>query len=300
MVATATETELLVRDAVESDQQKLANLLHFELRIHRHLDWHAPLDWLGSSPFVVAELNGRLVGALACPEDPPGAAWLQFFGAAAGRPVKEIWEPLWARAFALLEGSGREITLAAIPMQDWLPALLRASGFALTHEVVMLVWEYDQPLPHLPLSPYTIRPMQESDLEQVRWVDAQAFRSLWQNSKPSLAKALHQAAIATVAEDETSILGYQISTANQMGGHLARLAVLPAFQGRKIGYALVNDVLRQFIQRGTLRVTVNTQGNNLVSLNLYDKMGFLRTGEVYPVYEYMRAQDSKEMAGRAV
>lgn len=299
MVTTATETGLLVRDAVGADQQKLANLLHFELRIHRHLDWHAPLDWLGSSPFVVAESNGRLVGALACPEDPPGAAWLQVFAAVAGRPVKEIWEPLWARAFALLEGSGREITLAAIPMQEWLAALLRASGFGLTHEVVMLVWEYDQPLAHLPLLPFTIRPMQSSDLEHVRRVDAQAFRSLWQNSIPSLAKALHQAAIATVAEDETGILGYQISTSSHMGGHLARLAVLPACQGRKIGYALVNDVLRQFIQRGTLRVTVNTQGDNLVSLKLYDKMGFLRTGEVYPVYEYMRAQGTQEMTGSA-
>ena len=299
MVTTATETGLLVRQAVEADQQKLANLLHFELRIHRHLDWHAPLDWLGSSPFVVAESNGRVVGALACPEDPPGAAWLQVFAAVSSRPVKEIWDPLWAKAFSMLEGSGREITLAAIPMQDWLAALLKGSGFALTHEVVMLVWEYDQPLAHLPPLPYTIRLMQVSDLEQVRRVDALAFRSLWQNSEPSLAKALQQAVIATVAEDETGILGYQISTSSHIGGHLARLAVLPAFQGRKIGYALVNDVLRQFIQRGTLRVTVNTQGDNQVSLNLYDKMGFLRTGEAYPVYEYLRTQDPGVAAGTA-
>jgi ribosomal protein S18 acetylase RimI-like enzyme len=291
MVTTATGTGLLVRDAVEADQQKLANLLHFELRIHRHLDWHAPLDWLGSSPFVVAESNGRLVGALAFPEDPPGAAWLQVFAAASGKPVREIWEPLWVRAFAMLEDSGKRLTLAAIPMQDWLVNLLKLSGFKLTHEVVMLVWKYDQPLEHLSPLPYPIRPMLSSDLDQVRRVDELAFRDLWQNSRASLEKAFNQAAIATVVEDQTGILGYQISTLSHMGGHLARLAVLPTYQGRRIGYALVHDLLRQFIGRGTLRVTVNTQGDNLVSLSLYDKMGFLRTGEVYPVYEYLRPND---------
>lgn len=293
MVTTATRTGLLVRDAVETDQQQLANLLHFELRIHRHLDWHAPLDWLGSSPFVVAEANGRLVGALAWPEDPPGAAWLQVFVAVSNRPVREIWEPLWSRALKILEGTGKDLALAAIPMQDWLVSLLKLSGFIKTHEVVMLVWEYDQPLAILPHQPYTIRPMLPSDLDQVRRVDALAFRVLWQNSRLSLEKALNQAAIATVAEDQTGIIGYQISTHSHLGGHLARLAVLPAYQGRRIGYALVHNLLRQFIGRGTLRVTVNTQDDNLVSLSLYDKIGFLRMGEVYPVYEYQRSKEMK-------
>jgi ribosomal protein S18 acetylase RimI-like enzyme len=87
-----------------------------------------------------------------------------------------------------------------------------------------------------------------------------------------------------VAEDETGIIGYQISTTSAMGGHLARLAVLPAYQGRRIGYALLNDLLRQFVYRGIFRVTVNTQSDNLASLKLYEKAGFERTGERYPVY----------------
>jgi ribosomal protein S18 acetylase RimI-like enzyme len=69
-----------------------------------------------------------------------------------------------------------------------------------------------------------------------------------------------------------------------MGGHLARLAVLPAYQGRGVGYALVNDLLRQFVFRGIFRVTVNTQADNHASLRLYENMGFQRTGESYPVY----------------
>jgi len=124
-------------------------------------------------------------------------------------------------------------------------------------------------------------------MERVRQVDASAFKVLWQNSQPSLEMALKQASIATVAEDGTGLLGYQISTTSHMGGHLARLAVLPAYQGRKIGNALVNDLLRQFVRRGIFRVTVNTQADNLISLKLYEKMGFLRTGETYPVYQHV-------------
>jgi ribosomal protein S18 acetylase RimI-like enzyme len=51
--------------------------------------------------------------------------------------------------------------------------------------------------------------------------------------------------------------------------------------------ALVRDTLDQFDRRGALRVTVNTQENNEVSLALYDKLGFRKTGETYPVYQYI-------------
>jgi len=88
-----------------------------------------------------------------------------------------------------------------------------------------------------------------------------------------------------VAEDDGQLLGYQISTATTMGGHLARLAVHPAAQGGGIGYALVHDMLSQFTRRGARQVTVNTQQDNLVSLALYQKAGFKRTGEEYPVYQ---------------
>jgi len=284
MVTALTGTKLIIRDAVEGDRQKLANLLHFELRVHRHLDWHSPLDWLGSTPFVVAEDQGRIIGLLACPVDPPGVAWLQAFAANTSLPVAEIWRPLWAEALRQLE-QRQGLIIAAIPMQEWFITLLKQSGFTLEHEVVMLAWEYDQPLEQEVDLPFIIRPLQSEDLEPVWRVDKTAFKVLWQNSLPSLELALKQASIATVAENERGIIGYQISTSSHMGGHLARLAVLPAYQGRKIGHAMVNDLLRQFLLRGTFRVTVNTQSDNLTSLKLYEKLGFRKTGESYPVYQ---------------
>jgi ribosomal protein S18 acetylase RimI-like enzyme len=70
-----------------------------------------------------------------------------------------------------------------------------------------------------------------------------------------------------------------------MGGHLARLAVLPDFQCRGIGYCLLYDLLSQFYRRGARSVTVNTQNDNLASIAVYEKIGFRATGETYPIYQ---------------
>ena len=276
-------TRLLVREAAEADRQAIDRLLRCELRGHRHLDWRTPLDWLGKSPFLVAEHQWRIVGTLAFPVDPPGVAWLQVFAASTSRSTAEVWEALWGQAqrkLAAQEG----LLVAAIPMQEWLISLLKQSGFTLAHEVVVLMWSYDQPLEIEMELPAVLRQMQADDLAQVQRVDASAFTPLWQNSLPSLEQAFQQSAIASVAEDERGLIGYQISTASHIGAHLARLAVHPACQRRGIGQALVADLLRQCVYRGILRVTVNTQSDNLASLRLYEKLGFRLTGESFPVY----------------
>jgi ribosomal protein S18 acetylase RimI-like enzyme len=130
------------------------------------------------------------------------------------------------------------------------------------------------------------------DLGTVERVDVEAFGLVWQNSLSSLEVAFRQAAVATIAEVGGEIAGYQISTATPMGGHLARLAVKPVFQGLGFGYALLDDLLVQFEQRGAHSVTVNTQHDNLASLALYEKAGFKRIGEEYPVYQYLSSTHS--------
>jgi ribosomal protein S18 acetylase RimI-like enzyme len=131
-----------------------------------------------------------------------------------------------------------------------------------------------------------IRAMSIADLIGVEKVDLESFDPIWQNSRENLEIAFRQAAVASVVEEAGEIIGYQISTATPMGGHLARLAVTPMSQGKGVGYALLLDTLEQFEQRGAQSVTVNTQQDNLISLSLYKKAGFERTGEEYPVYQY--------------
>jgi len=128
--------------------------------------------------------------------------------------------------------------------------------------------------------------MNIDDLEHVEQLDTRAFGKLWRNSHNSLELAYRQAAIATVAEKEQRIIAYQISTANHLGGHLARLAVHPDSHGQGVGYAVLHDMLKQFERRGAKHISVNTQSDNIASLALYKKAGFESTGETYPVYQY--------------
>ena len=48
----------------------------------------------------------------------------------------------------------------------------------------------------------------------------------------------------------------------------------------------MSDLFRYVTYAGISRLSVNTQSDNQASLNLYQRMGFLRTGEEYPVYMY--------------
>lgn len=280
-----SQINLSVRSATDRDRHQLANIIHFETRVHRHLDWRAPLDWIGHEPFLVAENNGNIVAALACPPDPVEVAWIRLFAVSSPFSPVDAWSAIWPAACDLLR-EGKDNIVAAIPLQQWFEMLLEKSDFYQSHNVVLLSWQRGTPIPEpYPVS-VNIRSMTYDDLQRVAEIDSAAFGFIWRNSYDSVELSYRQSALSTVAEDERGVIGYQISTASPMGGHLARLAVLPDTQRRGIGYSLVRDALDQFERRGALRVTVNTQEENVISLSLYARLGFRLTGEKYPVYQY--------------
>ncbi len=275
--------QISIRLAQETDRQQLATLIRFGNYVHQHLDWRFPLDWMGHQPYLVAERDHHLAAALACPPDLPDVAWIRLFAASPDIPVRYAWGLLWSAARDELAGTG--VCVAAMPRQSWFRKLLEGGAFVHSCDVVLLKWVSNGPPPvqrHLTCS---IRPMELDDLPAVWAVDAESFSPIWQNSAALLKIAVERAAIATVAEDESGIIGYQISTASAARGHLSRLAVHPRVQGRGVGYTLVQDLLAQFRRWGTLKVTVNTQLDNQASLVLYEKAGFRRTDKIYPVYQ---------------
>ena len=126
--------------------------------------------------------------------------------------------------------------------------------------------------------------MQENDLFEVEEVDHDAFGSFWHNSFDALLRAREQSYYASVAEDQDRVIGYQISTGSPFGAHLARLGVRKEAQGRGVGSALVHDLIQQGGALQSGRLSVNTQDDNAASLRLYQRLGFARTGEYYPVF----------------
>ena len=275
---------LQVRSAVQTDRRPIANLMQLSPYSHRHLDWRYPLDWIGSPPFLVLEWQDQLISALACPPDPPLVAWIRLFAASGKISLEDSWQKLWDAARQYLVGRGRFMA-AAIVLQEWYHSLLLGSGFSPHQSIVMLEREQRLPIEVTLPADYSIRSMFQYDLPAVAEVDAAAFDLIWQNSLQALELAYPQAVLATVVEADGQVLGYQLSTRNPVGAHLARLAVRPELQGRGLGRALVADLIQQADRHGMYRLTVNTQSDNAASLALYNNLGFRETGERYAVYQ---------------
>ena len=284
------EVNLRIRPAVPADRQQIADLLLFQQQIHRHLDWRTPLEWIGYEPYFVLEKEGQIVAALACPPDPPSIFWIRLFVVDSNLDGRSEWSALWDAARRTFPSPGAA-TVAAITTQRWFESILTENGFRFAQLIVMLEWNRG-PLHSYPVpAGIRLRPMLPDDLPRVVEVDGAAFEPLWQNSLPALTQALSQAIYASVAENESGILGYQLSTGNPVGAHLARLAIQPRAQGRGIALALIGDLMNQVCRGADLsRITVNTQADNAGALALYQKIGFRRTGEQYPVYIYREAE----------
>ncbi len=278
--------ESILRQADKADELQLGKLLRRKSFIHRHLDWHPPLSWLGKQPFYVLELNeGEILAALACPPDTAGLVWLRLFAAAPGISPQRAWQVLWpaARDWLRENRPGTEVNSLAVSSE--LEGLLLKGGFREISRVVSLVWEVGSARWPEPGEQVEIRDMTPADLPQVLAIDRAAFDPLWRNTLDELQAAFIVSFYSSVGLVGGQIKGYQISTANPQGGHLARLAVDPDQQGKRIGVSILDDLLDRFTREGIVEVSVNTQQDNQRSLALYRKFGFSVLEGSYPVLQ---------------
>jgi ribosomal protein S18 acetylase RimI-like enzyme len=276
-----------IRQVLPDDISSLSFLVNNAEYIYRHLDWRTPIDWIGAEPFLAIEKHHRMLAALACPREHYKVGWIRLF-AFLNWTTPEL-ETAWNQLFqALVEAirPSSEFYLAGLGLHPWFTALMRSSGFYHRQDIVVLQWLGDLPSKRPLPSEVQIRPMRTGDLAKVLVVDNQAFDPLWHHSKTEIELAFQQAAYATVAELNGEVIAYQVSTGSPFHAHLARLAVEPGLQRLSIGYNLVNDLLVHFHVQGIPNITVNTQSDNPSSLALYQKIGFQRTGDDFPVFLY--------------
>ncbi len=269
---------------VAEDYNQVSSLVYYEANNHRHLDWHSPLERINVPNCWVLAEGATIYAVLACPEDPPHVAWISFFGHHRGMSASEAWQALWEVAQRELAHENDQISVAAIVVRQWLLPLLLSSGFTPKQNIVLLELLSENIRYFLSPHGIQIRPMTDADMPAVAQLDLSAFGEFWHNTVGTLQKARAQCASAMVAQDASGkIIGYQLSTRNPLGAHLARLAVSPEAQGRGVGAALVSDLVQSFGGIQLNRLSVNTQSDNAASLALYKKMGFVRTGEYFPV-----------------
>jgi ribosomal-protein-alanine N-acetyltransferase len=241
---------------------------------------------LEKDPYYILEAEQGIVAALACPPDEDQISWLRLFAVRPGFLVEEAWNNLWPVVASWMKEHFPGVLINSLVMNNKMERILSRAGFEEVFQVVVLVWDIARATWPESKSDLEVREMQPEDLQRVYEIDLSAFSLIWRNSMSQQRAAYQEAFSATVIEKEGKVVAYQVSTTNPHGGHLARLAVDPEYQ--KQGYAtrLLADLLESFQEQGIVEVTVNTQSDNQASLDLYQKFGFHRLEETFPVLQY--------------
>ena len=278
------QKEIVIRKATFDDYAPLANFLSFEYFIHRHLDWRSALDWLGKHPFLVAERDKEILACFAAPNDVPDSTWVRLFACSASISRQEVWENFFEKALQLFNPNIEIIGVLAI--ENWLLHLIEKTKFQLSQEIIVFEKTINEFLDIKNRNDIQIRLMDSDDLKRVVDLDSICFPSLWQMPLETMNLAYLQSGYATVVENGEEIIAYQLTTENFSSAHLARIAVLPAFQNNGIAGYLVSDLNNYYKKLGFSRITVNTQNDNKTSTLLYRKFGFTLLPDHYPVFTY--------------
>ena len=265
----------------------ILNLIFYSRRQHSHLDWYKPGNWLDTPASLLRlQFEGPdLLGFMGVSMPLNRASWLRLLAVADHQDALEVLMPLWADVESALREAGAD-QIAALLMNRWLETYLPDMGFHHAEEVITLHRGLNQ-LPDKPgadMPDVTVRLAYQEDLAEILRIDHAAFATPWQMNPDEQRQALRQSACATLASYEGELIGYQISTRHYGSGHLARLAVLPEYQGRGVGARLLEDLIERFNRRAVRTITVNTQQSNTASQRLYHRYGFRRNGFDIPVW----------------
>ena len=272
------QTKLTITPYERRYRSEMLNLSYYVQWTHKHLDWYKLGQWLDreDGQVFLAWQDDKLVGYIGLSSPLNHTSWVCLLGIHDDVLPKPVLLELWHAAEVYAETVGIW-QFAVLMVTKWLEPYMPDLGFVYQEDIVTLNRPH-QPLPPRPLSPVKIYSANAEDFADIARVDHAAFAPPWQMSREDLWQAYRIAASTTVASLDNAIIGYQISTRYRATGHLARLAVLPSFQGQHVGSLLVYELLRRFDIRGIETVTVNTQNSNISSHRLYNHYGFVRNG----------------------
>jgi ribosomal-protein-alanine N-acetyltransferase len=130
-----------------------------------------------------------------------------------------------------------------------------------------------------------VRAVQDADLPALAALEQAAFPWLWWET----AATFHQTdqkpdTWVLVAHLGSELVGYLIVTVRGSWGHLNRIGVHPSRQGQGWGRELLTVAIAEMARRGASTVGLNTQSDNVHSQHLYEKFGFVRTGESFKIW----------------
>ena len=276
---TSKDGQCQIRRARDDDWLAIERLLSFADRQYMALEWWSIQEWLGRSTFLLAtDVQSRPVGLMLSITSDGPIAWLR----AINTVSEEYLLPLLQasiQAVRAQDGTG----LAFLGNEAWIVSSLEQAGFREVNQVVTLrcrgSWPTRQGPPGL-----QVRSVTTSDIDAVLAVDHAAFAPMWWYGREVLLRALNMTCVFDAAYLQGECVGYQLSTLRNDRAHIVRLAVQPRWQAQGIGGQLLSEGMRALEAAKSESVTVNTQADNLASLQLYRRFSFRPVGTPWAVW----------------
>ena len=256
----------------------LLDLTWTSLWTHKHLDWYKISDWIDRDDvhIILAWEGEQLVGYLGLSSPQDSSSWIRLLGIRNGAMPDAIISELWRHAVSFCHH--HSIASVYIMMSNnWCGKYLVPLGFDYWDELVTFTL-IKRLAERAPPPAIAVLSAELEHIPSIAQIDRLAFSPPWRMSERDLRQACRLAAHPTVARRAGEMVGYQISTRHQDVAHLARLAVTPSLQGRRIGAALLSHLIDSLDRRGIQTLSVNTQLSNLPSQRLYARFGFVRSG----------------------
>ncbi len=279
------DRSLVVRPYARQDLSPVCALVSNSVQAHIHLDWQTIEEYLLTDPpyLWVAYTDGRLAGVIGFSRPIDGSSWLRVVSVRHQRDMHTVQQSLWEAALDVLQRDGLARVWAMV-MHEWVYRWLVALEFRYIEQIVTLTYQQTA-LPPPPPSPTPdIRVIELADVPQVHRIDQSAFPPPWRLSLADVRLGVRVGSYRTIVMRDQQMIGYQIATTHGLNGHLARLGVLPDYQGQGVGKWLVYDMIRRFHQREINFLSVNTQESNRRSQRVYEQFGFRRNGYDLPVW----------------
>ncbi|TXL65614.1 ribosomal-protein-alanine N-acetyltransferase [Cerasibacillus terrae] len=123
-----------------------------------------------------------------------------------------------------------------------------------------------------------IRKMEETDIEPILEVEAASFPDPW--SKDILYQEIVKNSFAhyyVMLMDEKYI-GYVGLWIVMDDAQITNIAILPAYRGRKLGEKLFDFAVKQAIQLGVRRLSLEVRVSNIAAQRMYQKFGLVPGG----------------------
>lgn len=131
-----------------------------------------------------------------------------------------------------------------------------------------------------------IFPLKEEDIKEIDFIEQVSFKSPWEVQSFRRELKENQFAYYLAAHYENKVIGYIGSWIFLNEAHITTLAVHPDFRKKGVGELILNNFLKDCLNKKVKGVILEVRESNSAARNLYKKFGFKEISKRTRYYEF--------------